>query len=213
MSFWVILGGAAIGVGAIAAAPFTGGGSVLVGASAIASLAGAGTIAAAAGAGIAGAVVGSVISDSDKDSGERIGKEKATAKYGKKEEELIAEFKRAVEQLKDDKEYFDLIIALFAIGMATASADGNISKIEIDDLDAFVTGVGSSNLPDKVKIQIDKLRKNPPNFKTAMTFVNKLNNFKARKKLFENVIIVISESDGVTSQEETALLEAFRKVA
>ncbi len=39
-----ILAGAAVGVGAVAAAPFTGGGSLLGGASLIASLTGAGTI-------------------------------------------------------------------------------------------------------------------------------------------------------------------------
>lgn len=45
-----VLAGVAVGVGAVAAAPFTGGGSLLGGASLIASLSGAGTIAAAVGA-------------------------------------------------------------------------------------------------------------------------------------------------------------------
>ncbi len=47
-----ILAGAAVGVGAVAAAPFTGGGSLLGAATLASSLAGAGTVAAAAGVGV-----------------------------------------------------------------------------------------------------------------------------------------------------------------
>ena len=63
MSFWKILAGAAIGVGAVAAAPFTGGGSVLGAATLVASLSGAGTAAAAVGAGVVGGAVGASIGD------------------------------------------------------------------------------------------------------------------------------------------------------
>lgn len=45
MGFFKMLGGVAIGVGAVAAAPFTGGGSVLGAATLLGSMAGAGTIA------------------------------------------------------------------------------------------------------------------------------------------------------------------------
>lgn len=44
-------GGLVVGVGAVAAAPFTGGGSILAATTLAGSLAGAGTIAAAVGAG------------------------------------------------------------------------------------------------------------------------------------------------------------------
>ena len=53
------VGGVALGVGAVAAAPFTGGGSLLGGASIIASLAGAGVVAGVAG--VAGAAGGAVV--------------------------------------------------------------------------------------------------------------------------------------------------------
>jgi GTPase SAR1 family protein len=53
-----ILGGVAIGVGAIAAAPFTGGGSLLAGAAAL----GLGTTAAVVGAVVAGAAGGGIVS-------------------------------------------------------------------------------------------------------------------------------------------------------
>ena len=65
MGFWTkVIGGAVIGVGAIAAAPFTGGGSLLGAASLASSLAGAGAL--AAGAGAAGATAGAVMGRREK---------------------------------------------------------------------------------------------------------------------------------------------------
>ena len=83
-----ILAGAVVGVGAVASAPFTGGGSLLGGATILTSLAGAGTIAAAVGLGAAGATVGSYIADTDKEDGRREGKNEAGAEYLIKMNEL-----------------------------------------------------------------------------------------------------------------------------
>lgn len=76
---WVkILAGSTVGVGAVAAAPFTGGGSLLGGASLIASLSGAGTIAAAIGAGTVGGLVGAAVAEDDENKMEQA-KEQARA--------------------------------------------------------------------------------------------------------------------------------------
>ena len=61
--FGKVLAGALIGVGAVAAAPFTGGGSLLGAATLAGSLTGAGAV--AAGAGAVGAAVGAAVADSD----------------------------------------------------------------------------------------------------------------------------------------------------
>ena len=211
MGFWTVLGGVTLGVGAVAAAPFTGGGSILGAASLAGSLAGAGTIAAATGAGVAGAAAAAAISDSDKEEGRRAGERHTTAKYHQKTEKLISALKEADSKLNDDKAYFLLLIALFAVGLATAKADGNISKEETQDLDEFVIGVGHSNLPPHVKGAITKLKNNPPNFTTAMSHVRKVPNVDM--SLFEAVIEVISASDGNVSSQEKALLLAFRQEA
>ena len=83
-----ILAGAAVGVGAVAAAPFTGGGSLLGAATLASSLAGAGTVAAAAGVGVAGAAAGAAwaVSDEDNESrarneGRNEGKAEMAAKF------------------------------------------------------------------------------------------------------------------------------------
>ena len=66
MGYLKIVGGAVIGVSAIAAAPFTGGGSVLAATGLLGSLAGAGTIAVATGAAAAGAAVGGALTSKEK---------------------------------------------------------------------------------------------------------------------------------------------------
>jgi tellurite resistance protein len=219
MGFWKVIGyavgGAVVGVGAVAAAPFTGGGSILGAASLAASLAGAGGIATAAGlggaaaAGIA-AAAGSDADEKKKAQARREGEEAATAKYRKQVEVLLIALNEAKQRLNDDKLYFQLLIALVAVGMASANADGKVSEEELRELDEFVAGVAHSKLPPHVKGMIAKLTANPPTFNTAISYVRKLGN-DVDLKLFESVIQVISASDGYTSREEEAFLFAFKE--
>lgn len=87
-----IILGAALGVGAIAAAPFTGGGSVLGAATLAASLSGFGTGLAAATAGLVGAAVADGMADEEEISaycdGYRKAKKKYRTKFQKAEEKF-----------------------------------------------------------------------------------------------------------------------------
>ncbi len=199
MGFWKVLGGIAAGVGAVVALPVAG----PIGAvTAVGALIGGGI------GGLAGAAA-SAIDEEEKEDARRTGERTATARYEKKVQKLVSALKEAEDRLHDDKSYFQLLIALFAVGMATASADGHISDEEMADLEEFTTGIGHSNLPPHVKQMITRLKDNPPNFNTAMEHVSKLEDFDI--SLFESVIEVVSASDGKVSEEETALLNAFRK--
>lgn len=201
MSFWKILGGVAAGVGVVVALPVAG------------PIGAVTAVGAAVGAGMGGLVgaAASVVDDKEKESCRRDGESTATAKYEKQVTKLLSSLKEAEGKLQSDESYFQLIIALFAIGMATANADGEISDEEIVDLEEFVTGVGHSNLPIYVKNLIATLKNSPPTFNTAMQYVRKLNTIDLT--LFESVIEVISASDGRMAPEETALLTAFRQAA
>lgn len=199
MGFWKVLGGVAAGVGAVVALPVAGPiGAVTLAGAAIGATVG----------GLAGAAA-SAADEEEKRSCRLAGESEATAKYAKKIEKLLDALKDAESRLHDDQSYFQLLIALFAVGMATASADGTISEEEMADLEEFTAGVGHSNLPPHVKGMITRLKNNPPNFNTAMEHVKKLDieDFS----LFESVIEVISASDGKVSEEERALLDAFRQ--
>ncbi len=120
MGLFKILGFAALGVGAVAAAPFTGGGSILGAASLAGSLAGAGITATAAGA--AGAAVGAVSTalDSDETIQEANRVRKEGYEMGFKEGEVKSK-KKFMESLKKDD---NLRLGVFALSLHVAKLDG-----------------------------------------------------------------------------------------
>lgn len=201
MGFWKVLGGVAAGVGVVSALPVAG---------PIGAVTAVGAVVGASIGGLAGAAE-SAIDAEEKEDARRSGVRAATAKYERKIRKLVAALKEAEYRLHDDKSYFQLLIALFAVGMATANADGHISDEERADLEEFVAGIGHSYLPQHVKTIITRLKNYPPTFTTAMKHVSKLENVDL--SLFESVIEVVSASDGKVTEEETALLSAFRKAA
>ncbi len=201
MGFWKVLGGVAGGVGLIAALPVAGAVGVV-------------TLAGAAVAGTVGGVAGAVASSKEKaerESARDQGERRATAKYELTVQKLVASLQSAEKQLNDDKSYFTLLVAMFAVGMATAAADGEVSAVEEAELEEFIAGLAHTNLPSHVKGAITRLRNNPPNFATAMTHVQKTGNID--RKLFEEVIELVALSDGHFCDDERALLEAFREAA
>ncbi|OHD96450.1 MAG: hypothetical protein A3E21_07430 [Sulfurimonas sp. RIFCSPHIGHO2_12_FULL_36_9] len=203
MGIGKILTYAGIGVGAIALAPFTGGGSVLGGATLMASLAGAGAL--AVGAGVVGAGAGKVLSDMDDE--ERAKEEAKNAELKLKAEKLEQELARAVEQFGGDKEYFNYIIGLSAMGIAMANADGEIAPEEIEELEEFIGGIASSNYPAHVKESVKNLYENKPNFNTAMTYLEKINpsNYQGIRDVLELVML----ADGIEHEKEIAFIKAF----
>jgi len=159
-----ILAGAAVGVGAVAAAPFTGGGSLLGGASVIASLTGAGTVAAAVGAGTVGGVVGAAMADSEENEKKQL-KEKGRAE-GRTEsaiqiEKLANKLSQALEKLKSHDEHFKAIIAMEAVGVACAACDGDFSDNEREEIGEFVKGMMAQSIPSDVKERIQSIYDNP----------------------------------------------------
>lgn len=207
MGFWKILGGVAIGVGAVAAAPFTGGGSVLAGASLLGSLAGAGTVAAAVAAGTAGAVAGAVLSEEQEETRKREirrTREEATAAGAKLAEDKWAKkVDQLVSKLKEIKDFESTLLGLMAVGLAVANADGVISDEEVAELDAFVSGVSASSLPLHVKDAIQAMRQSPPNFSQAMSIAREYN---CPVELIDSVIEVMANADGVVVSEEDAFI-------
>ena len=83
-----IILGAVLGVGAVAAAPFTGGGSVLGAATLAGSLSGFGTGLAAATAGVVGAALADGMADEEEWDAYADGYQEAKRKYMSKEEKL-----------------------------------------------------------------------------------------------------------------------------
>lgn len=196
MGWGKVLGMAALGIGAVAAAPFTGGGSILGAASLGASLAGAEAV--AAGACLAGAAAGAAISSSEEE--EKKTQEEKIAKYNQ-------EVQKSEAALKEHEKHTNLILALYALGCAMANADGEISNEEIEELNEFVGGLSSQGYPTHIVEQIKDMISNPPTFSEAMKHLEKIDAIEFPE--LRNLLVMVMESDGVVHKKEEAFLKAF----
>lgn len=202
MSFGKVLGFAALGVGAVAAAPFTGGGSLFGAATLASSLAGAGAIATAAGAGTAGAAAGYAMSKKHKQEIDEKNEELAKMKME------LEKLKESLSVLNSDKDFFNFILAATAVGLATANADGIITEDERVDINEFVGGIGNSQYPEHVKETLMELEQTTPNLGTVMKYLEKIppESIKSLEELIEIVIM----SDGEEHESEKEFRIAFR---
>jgi len=202
MGFGRMLGLAGLGIAAVAAAPFTGGGSILAAATAAGSLAGAGTIAAAGAAAAAGATAGAVLSHREEE-------EERAKQIEIAEANLKAE--NATKVVKEHEKHTNLIIALTALGVSMANADGNISEEEMSELNEFVGGLSSSAYPQHTIDTIENLIENPPTFNEAIKHLEKVDSVEYNE--IRNILVLVMEADGKVENEEAGFLYAYdRKV-
>lgn len=223
MSFFKILGGVVLGVGAVAAAPFTGGGSVLGAATLLGSLAGAGTVAAAVGAGAAGAAAGYAIGKGEEEdhkaeiaqarAEERkaldiLGKMKQAGKEQWLEQELEAmrdEFQRMRERTAEWGDYAKKVVAMFGVGLAVAYVDGHLAQEEQKAIQEFVFGASKSALPPSARRAINALQAKPPSFTKAVQMAQKAG---VRRDVVDAIIELVASADQkYVAQEEQLVLQ------
>lgn len=195
MGVFKILGGVALGVGAIAAAPFTGGGSII-------------------GAGIAGGVIASKIDEEEerkkKKSEKREAKLKRESAERVKREQKLRENLRAQEfKFKEQKEFEEYVTAMFAVALSAANSDGEIHPNEIRDLEEFIAGESYKAIPKSLKYSIERLKNKPPNFNTAMQYVKEVS--RSKWNIFDDIISIVILADGVVKPEEIAFEKAWKE--
>ena len=192
MGLFKILACAAVGVGAIAAAPFTGGGSVFAGASLLGSLAGAGT--------------------SEMDEDERTTRERNAREEGFEAGKALTkeEYKNLFQKFQDKlfayHNFERQIVGLYAVGIAAAYADKHFSEEEQQDLEEFVSGAASKVLPQHIKGTLEDLRNSPPSLEEA---IEKAKNYGCRAEDITDVILLIVNADGDVLPEEVQFLERW----
>lgn len=201
MARWAkILTGAILGVGAVAAAPFTGGGSLLAGASLAASLSGAGLAAGAAGA--AGALAGELAHEMDEMDHEELVKNAKESSFKDGVNEGRASTVNEVEK------YVDFYMATTALSCYAAKCDGYISReeqLEIDqDLDAIKKNV---DIPDAVKNELQRIINSDITFDIVKGYLDKVG-IETLRKLKRDVDEII-EADGRISSEEQRVRAEF----
>jgi hypothetical protein len=198
-------GGVVLGVGAVAAAPFTGGGSLFGAATLASSLLGVGTVAAAAGTAAAAGGAGAYMARKENEEDEKREEEIANQKL--RADKLEEGIKKALINFEGDREYFNYIIGLTAIGLAMANVDGEIAPEEARELEEFIGGIANSNYPTNVKQIIENLYENVPNLMTAMKYISKINpkNYETIRDLIKLVMM----ADNIKHEREIAFIQAF----
>jgi len=175
-------------------APFTGGASLVAGIA----------------AGVAVKKTADYVSDKIDERDNRIRKE--AAKAG--EQKATSKYEKKIEAVTDRlKKYHDLdkkIVGLYAVGLAVANADGHICDAERAEIDGFVAGCASSNLPSHVKEVITELSKNPPSLQRAIQFALEAD---LTKNDISDVIDVVAMADGEICQHEKTFIANWKKLA
>lgn len=189
--------GATIGVAAVAAVPFTGGGSLLGGASLTMSLAGAGTVAGVCGAaGAAGGVVAQGVEDIKKS------KQIKSAKKSAFLDGINAGKKMTVEQIQ---KFADFCLATTALSYWIARCDGEIDekeKLELEyDLDSIKK---NKDLPDAIKNELAKISLDEKIlFNDVKKYLDKVS-IETLKELENDIEEIIMANGEISKKEEKA---------
>ena len=199
------VGGVVVGVGAVAAAPCTGGGSILAAVTFASSLAGAGTMAAAAGAAAVMGGAGAYVAMKENEENEE--RDIKCAEQARRADKFQEDLSSIYKERQDSKEHYDLIVALTAVGIAMASMDGEIAPEEKEEIGEFIGGISSSEYPPYVKEAIETLYNNPPNLRTAIAYMEKIDPSDYGK--VRSLILLIMDADSEVHPREEAFLQAF----
>lgn len=208
MGFFKCLAYVAGGVGAVILVPVTGGSSLALAIGALGTTTAAG---AAIGAGIGATAAAMHHAASAKKeaysqgsaAGVKTGERAAQQKYEKKINALT-------QRLKSYHDTDAKLVAMYAIGLAIANADGNICEEEREELDAFVGGCMAGHLPAHIMRTIESLSEKPPTLKRALEFAKEAN---LPKQDIDDIIDVIAHTDEVLHPKEASFIKRWEKIS
>jgi len=204
ISYWKVLGHSVALVGVAVSLPVSG--PVALGALATSDM--AAIVTASLGAGAVAAVTNNYLDDRKRKRAEALDKRHASEreraedalKFKKYEEAFAAELSKGLEA----QYYFDLIVALAAVGMACAACDGAVSADERADIEAFIATPGVKQLPQAVRAKLDFLTANPPSIATAFELAKQYGGNSL--DLFDDIIDLVIYSDGIVHSTESVFL-------
>ena len=110
----------------------------------------------------------------------------------------------------DRERYFEVIRALFAVGISAANCDGQIQDEQRRTIEQFTAGVSAASLPKSVNDQIQRMYASPPNLQTAFGHAQKAN---VPMYLCEQVIEVVIDADDVIKKDERAFINGWRSLS
>jgi hypothetical protein len=135
----------------------------------------------------------------------------AKAKHILKWRKIIRRVEEIKSTLDDDRQYFDLLVALYAVAISAAYADGRFTKAEDTSIREFIAGISHVALPKPIKASFERICKAPPSLSTVMRFVRKVP--QQYWPLFTDVIDFVLNADGRVTEKERAFQLAWREKA
>jgi len=175
MSWKIILGGAVLGIGAVAAAPFTGGGSI-AGAIALGeALTVGGAVVGGVVGGAAGAAASSSVSKKAKEEGKQEGKQEAKAEYAIKISKVMKELKLLSERMNNLNSYFEKLIVMENIAVATIVYNGINARNKQNEISDTLRSLSNDILPKNIKDKINNIYLKPPTIQEALLLAKNAN--------------------------------------
>ncbi|MDC7278049.1 TerB family tellurite resistance protein [Butyrivibrio fibrisolvens] len=207
-----VLIGAGVGVLAVAAAPFTGGGSVLAGASLMGSLAGAGV--AAAGAGIVGATAAVLSDDDDKETrivnnSESTEDEQSVEEVDKDSDSLGAKTEKKNKKSFSEDE-LNFLYTVLSVSYYVAYSDNEFHKKEKDIIDAKIDET-LDGVPQKIKQKVVEIQKKEEwSFEDVKIYLDNITDFN-QFEIIKEWILKIAMADDVYSDSEKEVVNIFEE--
>jgi hypothetical protein len=121
--------------------------------------------------------------------------EKRLAESAIKAKQFASKLKSHEKTFKEHKEFEKFVVAGYAIGLAVIYTDPEITNSKIQDLEEFIAGELNSEFPISFKEEIESLKKEPPNFNTAMEYVKKVPMHKWG--VFDDIITLVKEGANI----------------
>jgi len=198
MSWKIILGGAVLGIGAVAAAPFTGGGSI---AGAIA-LGEALTVGGAVAGAVGGAVVGGVVaSENDKSkikNAKEEGRQEAKAEYALEISKLKERLKIYSEKMSVADAYFEKLIVMETVAVAVIAYNGLDTRSRKNEISDLLRSFSNDTLPQKIQNEINDIYSNPPSIEKALVLAKNTN---LEKYLCRDIIMLTAKSFNINHEK------------
>ncbi|MFD1016198.1 hypothetical protein [Winogradskyella rapida] len=215
MSTGKILGGILVGVGAIAAAPFTGGGSLFAAGVSLSAALGGTAAAAAVGAGIAGGTAGAVIANKEKKEKEQANKNHFNEGVKSGENKAKQKFNTI---LKTQKERDELMLISIKIGVYVSKVDGVIDKNELEELNKLCLFINQNpTTPQFIKEEVNRIINSNITYSELNIEIDKFletksENYKSQTIIFfDKLIATIINADKYEHTKESEFLKNWRK--
>ncbi|MCY3760259.1 MAG: TerB family tellurite resistance protein [Gemmatimonadetes bacterium] len=157
----------------------------------------------------AGATVGAAATDNSEEVRRY---KKAAAKATAQTQAARDKLKKAATKFREYGRFEEFLVALVAVGFGVAYADGEIAESEEQEIEEFLLGVTRSALPQRVKDQIERLRRHPPKFNESMEYMRQIENNPAfDRSVFDDIIQITMKADGKIHPGERAYLAAWKE--